>query len=92
MITLLEAKQQLRVDEHWEGDDALISELILVASNIVLEYTGLTDEELTVSERSIARQAVRLIVDQYYNQPRDREPNIPFGAQAICNQIRRYNR
>lgn len=93
MITLEEAKAQLRVDEHWDGDDALIRGYIASATAIVKEYTGIRSvAELSDDELEIAKQACRLIVDQYYNQPKDREPEMPFGAIALCRQLRRYNR
>lgn len=93
MITVKEAKAQLRVDEHWTGDDDLIRGYIASATAIIKEYTGLVSvSELDDDELEIAKQACRLIVDQYYNQPKDREPHMPFGAAALCAQLRRYNR
>ena len=81
IITLEEAKDHLRVDRDYDGDDKLIHDLIYVAECDIanrLKYDSL-DEKFSDGDYPMSvKQAAKLIVAHYYE---NREP-VAFASSS----------
>lgn len=95
MITLKELKEHLQI-EGVASEDAYLLELLSVAVAVVERSANVERGELTQNEIKIFRQAVLLLVGDYYKNREDTTDlnikAIPNGVERLCNMIRKYNR
>lgn len=95
MITLKELKEHLQV-EGVDSEDAYLLSLLDVATAIVERDIQAVKDELNQKEIKIFRQAVLLLVGDYYRNREDTTDlnikAIPNGVVRLCNMLRRYNR
>ena len=91
MVTLAEAKDQVRVDVDYLGEDNLLLDLISSAEAVVLRLASVSiEEEFDEQELCIAKRATLLLVDHYYTGGQLDET--PAGVVSLCRLIQRFGR
>lgn len=95
MITLKELKEHLQI-EGVDTEDAYLLNLLSVSVAVVERSANVERSELNQNEIKIFRQAVLLLVGDYYKNREDTTDlnikAIPNGVERLCNMIRKYNR
>lgn len=95
MLTLEEIKDHLQV-MGVDTEDAYLLNLSDVAVSIIERAINAHKEELNQKEIKIFRQAVLLLVGDYYRNREDTTDlnikTIPNGVERLCNMLRRYDR
>lgn len=94
-LELNEVKRHLNIDDYYTLDDGYISSLIESCTAIMEEETGRKASELEGSALGTARQAVLLLVGDYFAT---RESAVvgasvaerPMGFIRLCRLIRNY--
>lgn len=95
-ITLSDAKHHLNIEEEYTGDDRYIETLIKGATAAVAAMAQRDMDALTEEESDIARQAVLLIVGEWYMQREDSVVGaavnrIPNGVERLVYAIKSYS-
>lgn len=95
-ITLSDAKHHLNIEEEYTGDDRYIETLVKGATAAVAAMAQRDMDALTEEESDIARQAVLLIVGEWYMQREDSVVGaavnrIPNGVERLVHAIKSYS-
>lgn len=99
-ITLEEAKQHLRVDLDYDGDDDLIRDIILDVEDVAASDLCVSLQELEteygVLPRTI-RRAMLLLIGSFYKNAEDEIPNsesaqMRNGYNRLISNYRNYER
>lgn len=82
--------------EGVDTEDAYLLNLLSVSVAVVERSANVERSELNQNEIKIFRQAVLLLVGDYYKNREDTTDlnikAIPNGVERLCNMIRKYNR
>jgi len=98
IITLTEAKQHLNIQESFLEDDTLITDLILVAENVIERDTQHTINSIEISEGSVPpmlKHAAKILVSTFYE---NREAviigvsvsEVPFSYKYLMSSYKKY--
>ena len=95
MITLEDVKTHLRIDASYTDEDAYIERLIVLSKAVVESEICGKISDMGVGEAEIAKQAMLLVIGDYYANREDSVIGtstnaLPRGVAALCRLIRNY--
>lgn len=85
-MTIDEVKRHLNIDVEYTGDDILITSYMASATGYVEQIICRDIESLTPSELAVCKQAILLVIGDFYMQ---REDSVVAVSVASSNAVKR---